>query len=153
MTEWRDIEAFPGYKVSDDGRVMGKRGEMTRAVNDSGYYILGLYRGRERINCRVHVLVAETFIGPRPEGMVVRHLDGNPLNNTPQNLAWGTPSENTLDSIRHGTQRNSRKTHCIHGHEFTPANTRMEGSARKCRTCCAARERRRRANLRKENHS
>lgn len=33
-----------------------------------------------------------------------------------------------------GQIRRSR-THCIHGHEFTPANTRVTGRQRKCLTC------------------
>jgi hypothetical protein len=30
---------------------------------------------------------------------------------------------------------NAQKTHCIHGHEFTPENTKHEKLGRKCRTC------------------
>jgi len=30
---------------------------------------------------------------------------------------------------------NARKTHCIHGHEFTPENTIARGNGRGCRTC------------------
>lgn len=34
------------------------------------------------------------------------------------------------------TAVNALKTHCVHGHEFTPENTYMEaGRYRKCRTC------------------
>jgi hypothetical protein len=28
-----------------------------------------------------------------------------------------------------------RKTHCVHGHEYTPANTLFYGSIRRCRIC------------------
>lgn len=52
---------------------------------------------------RVHVLVAEAFIGPRPFGMVTRHLDGDNFNNRKSNLAWGTHQENSDDMRRHGT--------------------------------------------------
>lgn len=34
-----------------------------------------------------------------------RHLDGNWGNDTPQNLAWGTVSENAQDREAHGTRR------------------------------------------------
>jgi hypothetical protein len=35
--------------------------------------------------------------------MECRHLDGDPSNNRPSNLAWGTCKENGEDRIRHGT--------------------------------------------------
>jgi hypothetical protein len=50
----------------------------------------------------VHQMVLETFVGPRPEGMVCRHLDGNPSNNRLENLRWGTVQENMADMDRHG---------------------------------------------------
>jgi hypothetical protein len=32
-----------------------------------------------------------------------RHLDGNPANNSVNNLCWGTSSDNHEDAVRHGT--------------------------------------------------
>jgi HNH endonuclease len=43
----------------------------------------------------VHILMLETFIGPRPEGMLALHCDDDPLHCVLSNLKWGTPSENT----------------------------------------------------------
>lgn len=51
-----------------------------------------------------HVLMAAAWHGPRPPGLVVRHLDGDKLNDAPWNLAYGTPAQNHDDAIRHGTQ-------------------------------------------------
>lgn len=88
-------------------------------------------------------MVAESWYGERPEGMQVRHLDGNALNNAPANLVWGTISENNLDRVVHGTHNEVRKTHCPAGHEYTDSNTyRSPGSPhkRKCRTCMKERE-------------
>ena len=48
-------------------------------------------------------LICEAFHGPRPPGMQCRHIDGNPKNDRPENLAWGTQSENQMDRHRHGT--------------------------------------------------
>lgn len=44
-----------------------------------------------------HLLVATAYHGKCPEGMQCRHLDDNPLNNRPDNLAWGTHTENMED--------------------------------------------------------
>lgn len=52
----------------------------------------------------VHRLVLETFVGPCPEGMECRHLDGTRTGNWLNNLCWGTRLENHNDMIRHGTK-------------------------------------------------
>ncbi len=63
---------------------------------------LGLPDGYRRGN--VHQLVAAAFHGPKPESAeCVRHLDDNPRNNRPENLAYGTFLDNVADSIRNGT--------------------------------------------------
>lgn len=71
----------------------------------------------------MHVLVAAAWLGPRPDGLVIRHLDGNSRNNDVRNLAYGTPAENVRDTVRHGTHPEASKTHCYRGHEFTEDNT------------------------------
>lgn len=43
------------------------------------------------------------FKGPPPSGTECCHWDGNPANNHPDNLYWGTKSDNALDMTRHGT--------------------------------------------------
>lgn len=45
-------------------------------------------------NWHVHVLVARAFHGPKPIGMEVLHLNHDPADNRPQNLVYGTRSEN-----------------------------------------------------------
>jgi hypothetical protein len=65
------------------------------------------------------------------------HYDGDPANNRVGNLRWDTRSSNNLDAVRHGTHWAAKKTHCKHGHEFTPENTGVQagGRGRRCRTC------------------
>ncbi len=154
--EWRPVVGFETkYVVSDAGRVanVARRRLLKQFVDASGYYRLGLRDADGvRRNRRVHVLVAEAFHGPRPSGFVVRHLDGDSLNNRQDNLAWGTVLENAADMRAHGTHRNARKTECKNGHPFTAENTYQEktpagGMLRKCRTCHAGRESKRRARI------
>jgi hypothetical protein len=52
---------------------------------------------------QVHRIILETFVGPRPDGMQCRHLNGNASDNRLENLTWGTPQENSQDAARHGT--------------------------------------------------
>ena len=90
----------------------------------------------------VHSLVAEAFIGARPEGMEICHSDGDPTNNHLDNLRYGTPSDNTLDKVRHGTHNNAVKTHCPLGHELFAENIRASQSRlgwRQCLACNRAR--------------
>lgn len=62
---------------------------------------------------RVHVVVCLTFVGPRPPGQLVRHLDGSRENNVPRNLVWGTSLENEQDAFRHGTRTQMGETHAM----------------------------------------
>lgn len=61
----------------------------------------------------IHSVVAEAFIGPRPTGMVVRHVDGNRYNNAASNLAYGTPNENVYDSVKHKTYKGSKNGRAV----------------------------------------
>lgn len=45
-------------------------------------------------NTRVHMLMALTWLGERPEGMVIDHLNGNILDWSADNLEYVTPDEN-----------------------------------------------------------
>lgn len=103
----RDVPGFPGYTVDDMGVVYGRNGEPRRPwVDEDGYQQLTLYRTESRHSGKriaVHRAVALAFLGPAPNSFsVVRHLDGDPGNNTLVNIAWGTGSQNSQDRIRHG---------------------------------------------------
>jgi hypothetical protein len=100
---WRPVAGWPGYEVSDLGRV--RRGERIKALDHDrkGYQRVGLWSGGKRKNRLIHCLVAEAFIGPRPEGHVCRHISGDKRENWPANLCYGTYAENEADKIRHGT--------------------------------------------------
>lgn len=136
----REIPGFPGYTISDDGQVWSTcrgRLRLRKLVPDrKGYLGLQIFRDGQRHDFKVHKLVALTFIGPRPEGMQVRHLDGNKLNNSVDNLAYGTASENVLDQVEHGGHYFANKTHCPQKHPYDEANTgRNPSGSRRCRTC------------------
>lgn len=142
--EWRPIPGYEGsYEVSDRGKVRSARGAqriLKPWMQKGGYPTVQLRRNGQSKKSGVHSLVLEAFIGPRPAGMDGCHNDGDPLNNTPSNLRWGSRSDNMHDAVAHGTHNHARKTHCIHGHEFTAENTRVYTfpngvTARFCRAC------------------
>lgn len=109
----KEIPGFPGYLVTQDGRVLGRRKnygmrdnyrEMKPSTDAKGYLgltLCGLNGMRRKV--RIHRLVAEVFL-PNPERKpCVRHMDGSCTNNAASNLAWGTYAENEADKKLHGT--------------------------------------------------
>lgn len=104
---WRVISFAPAYQVSDEGLVREGDSGQPRCMNtrDSGYLRVKLVRadGR-RLWYRVHLLVLETFTGPRPTSRHQgAHSDGNKANNRLDNLLWKTPEANAADKKLHGT--------------------------------------------------
>lgn len=131
--EWRRIPGHPDYSVSDQGDVWsGKSGRLigVNSVDSEGYRPVNL-DGKCK---RIHSLVLLAFVGPRPQGLVTRHLDGNPLNNALSNLKYGTESENLADSRRHGTR--PPVSQCMRGHELDAETAYIGADGRhRCRTC------------------
>lgn len=113
-----EIPGFPGYYVntlgdvfSDHIRRTSKRSSTLRnklkpTPHKRGHLIVTLRNAEGNIRQRyVHALVMLTYVGEYPPNTEVRHLDGNPANNSVTNLCYGTRQENALDSIQHGTAR------------------------------------------------
>lgn len=100
MEIWKPVVGYEGaYEVSDLGRVRLLRYNRIMRGHQARYTQVSLHCKTHK----VHVLVALAFIGPRPPGLVVRHLDGNTRNNVLSNIAYGTHQENSDDMRRHGT--------------------------------------------------
>jgi hypothetical protein len=95
---WRSYPHNDDYLVSSFGRIRGPRKLLSPILNDR---YLKVCIGHHNLRY-IHVLVLETFVGERPDGMVARHLDGDTSNNQLKNLCWGTPTENMADRERHG---------------------------------------------------
>jgi hypothetical protein len=150
VEEWRPIAGYEGiYDVSNTGSVRSwtkaKRGGLLAPAHDSdGYLVLGLSRSGRAKRHKVHRLVLEAFVGPKPAGLICRHLNGIKTDNRLTNLAYGTYSENLLDAVAHGTHAVARRTACANGHAFTAENTvlRPDGRTRKCLACERAANRR-----------
>jgi len=120
-TELRVIPWAKGYAVARDGFVISIRKHnrdpnavfrVLKTMKHSGGYPqvnLTLEKRKSRI-CRIHNLVAELYLGPKPdEAYEVRHRDGNPENNAASNLLWGTHQQNMEDCKEHGTRTEGEK--------------------------------------------
>lgn len=99
----------PRYLVGEDGTIIGpgsrgqSPGELTPAQTPRGYQFVNVWPRGQRRSEYVHVIVCETFHGPRPDGMEVAHDNGIRRDNRAVNLSWKTPKGNQDDRRRHGT--------------------------------------------------
>lgn len=108
----------------------------TASVSTPGYGQVYL-SGRNRI---AHRLVYELLVGPIPEGLNLDHLCRNRRCVNPAHLEPVTQRENLMRGVGTIAGQNARKTHCKHGHEFTPENTRRDAKGnRHCRACARQR--------------
>ena len=116
------IVGFDEYEIGRDGSVWslrewrGQRRRQLRPIaGRSGYLKVRLTEpdGR-RVNRYVHRLVANAFLGPRPAGAQLRHLNGDKTDNRAANLAWGTALDNAKDRNTHGTTANGERNGQAH---------------------------------------
>lgn len=96
----------------------------------------------------VHRYVWEQENDPIPEGMLIDHICRNRACCNTDHLRIVTPRVNAIENSVGPTAINAAKTHCVHGHEFTRANTLLRKHGRGCRTCHQINARNRRAKLR-----
>ena len=123
---WKDIPGQEGrYQVSDRGRVRSterviqypayelatglKRAASARVFQGKdlkpgtcdkfGHCSVAIGRGNSQM---VHSLVALAFLGPRPEGHDVAHLNGDGSDNRVENLAYTSRSVNNQHVVYHG---------------------------------------------------
>ena len=116
IEEWRTIEGFERYEVSNLGRVRFAATHHVRTLhaNYKGYFQVSMIAGppaprvigvRTRpLTRKVHRLVALAFV-PNPNGLPeVNHLDFDKQNNVSTNLEWVSARQNMLHSIEAGRQ-------------------------------------------------
>lgn len=124
--EYRYVARFPGYCIGSDGsvwscwklsglagggfvHVMDHAWKMLKPLPDKrGYLRVGFRSEQGMKRLFIHQVVLETFVGPRPVGYLTRHLNGDPTDNRPENLAWGTEAENAADRTGHGRTTKGR---------------------------------------------
>ena len=91
-----------GYTVDGDGDVYGPSGRrLARRACGSGYRAIAMKIEGRVVNVEVHRIAAYQRYGEAifQDGIEVRHLDGDCTNNRADNLALGTPSQNSMDRL------------------------------------------------------
>lgn len=107
--EWRIIPdpLFDLYEVSNLGRVQrffcsrGRKGHhiLKQKPTWDGYWEVQLWKNAIGRYVKVHKLVALAFLGPRPDGKQVNHIDRVRSNSRANNFEYLTPSENMQHSL------------------------------------------------------
>ena len=112
MEEWKIIEEFPDYAVSNLGRIKrireGKKGSRFKIGHilklnkkKTGYLEIALTKSGKRYFRLIHRIVLETFIGSM-NGLQVNHINGIKTDNRLENLEWCTHSENIKHAYKIG---------------------------------------------------
>lgn len=116
------------------------------AIDSHGYGQVNVYLGvrdekKRSTTARAHRRSYEHHKGPIQEGLELDHLCRRRNCINPAHLEPVTTRENGLrgDTIQ---SRYAVRTHCNHGHEFTPENIYRDNRGyRRCRQCILQRER------------
>lgn len=92
IEEWRSVVGWAElYEVSDAGRL--RRLPAKKILNPGSapftrYVVVSLSGKGRSSSKRLHVLVAEAFLGPKTPGSFVHHINGNGLDNRLVNLEY-----------------------------------------------------------------
>jgi len=119
---WKEVIGFPGYEVSNHGRVRSFRGKNGKLKSAPSYMSNYCYKNRyHRVTMSdsnhnkrtktLHRVVLEAFVGLCPVGHEGCHADGNIHNNHIENLRWDTVKNNHIDMIKHGNSLVGEKNH------------------------------------------
>lgn len=132
--EFRVVESLFGlYEISEygvlrrvrDGKIVREgfygRGYLGALLRDKGlvnhpnaFYVRG--DARPHVHVKFHILVAEAFIGKRPDNFVIDHIDHNISNNHYSNLRYCSVSDNwhnmgneAMARVRCSSSKNARR--------------------------------------------
>lgn len=114
----KQVYGYEGkYEIDEDGNIWSLRREkivnnrlyawagkkLNPFVDSNGYKYVKLCDGKNQKKVALHRILLLTFLGEDLSKPVVCHKDGNKLNNSLENLRWGTFAENYADSVIHKT--------------------------------------------------
>lgn len=105
--EWRTLDEWPGYRVSNFGQIYSDRGDaLVKAhVDRYGHVRVNMYQDPDWKTIQVHRLVALAFVEGYFDGARVLFKDDDKENVRADNLVWVTHAEMMADAKRRGRVR------------------------------------------------
>jgi hypothetical protein len=109
---WKDIPHLEGfYQASNLGNIRSLPRATTKGCvlkqhvhKKNGYCYVSISKHGHIHTRRVHILVANAFLGENTERLQVNHIDGVKTNNAVSNLEYCTQSENMAHAYRTGLE-------------------------------------------------
>lgn len=102
----RRIPSVIGYSATQDGQIYSHHRfelfPLKQTGHTQGYRQVNLKTDKGFRTRMVHLLVLEAWVGPRPEGMVTNHKNGDKTDNRLENLEYVTQTENMKHSYATG---------------------------------------------------
>jgi len=98
MTEWKVVDGYPNFKISNEGKLIYKASDDSSEIEwpvwTAGRVSLRDENGKSSKPLHIHRLVAEHFVecqlsdNPNRDCYYVKHIDGDLQNNRADNLYW-----------------------------------------------------------------
>lgn len=128
--QWKDIPGYEGlYQASNLGNIRSIEGKITsnaryatrqwrsrvlkpkKRQRTTGAYDprVDLWKDGQHKSLLISRLVGMTWCDGYKEELTINHIDGNTLNNTPENLEWITRAENIRKGYNAGLYDNARR--------------------------------------------
>jgi hypothetical protein len=104
VSNFGNVRTIDRLIIRSNGRKCFYKGQDLKPMIRSGYPSVTLPDpiSRKRTSQTIHAMVALAFIGVRPQGYCINHIDGNKLNNCVENLEYCTYSENKIHAYKNG---------------------------------------------------
>lgn len=102
---FKTIDGFPHYKICVDGTIFSDVGFHYTKVKthiNNGYMVVGLWNNNTYTSKTLHTLIATHFLNNNNNLPCVLHKNDDKLDNTLENLYFGTKQDNANDKVKNG---------------------------------------------------